>query len=271
MDKQTETIKEPLEPITEVEEKAVTISEKIQETRKELDEEELIAKWKQQDEMDGEELISGWKQPEKEIESENIENKENNEEKEELKEMIKKLTRKMNKLTIKLTKMEKSQHDSNNTQPRKYIECYNCGKKGHISKECRGSIKRNKYGNNNYLNKNNNCRNYNCCNQNNHDDNRNKEQKHYHRFRKTTGKVKGREYVHRNTKDENGKDFVIEFASQSIGNTKKNYNATELELNATIWAMEKFYYYLGYSHFILITDHSAMTYLKNNPIKELKG
>jgi len=72
-------------------------------------------------------------------------------------------------------------------------------------------------------------------------------------------------------KDENGKDFVIEFASQSIGDTRKNYNATELELAAAIWAMEKFHYYLGYSHFILITDHSAMVYLKNNPIKELKG
>ncbi|RHZ52249.1 hypothetical protein Glove_463g39 [Diversispora epigaea] len=30
-------------------------------------------------------------------------------------------------------------------------------------------------------------------------------------------------------KDENRKDFVIEFASQSIGDTKKNYNVMEVE------------------------------------------
>ncbi|RHZ79967.1 hypothetical protein Glove_139g134 [Diversispora epigaea] len=163
MDKQIETIKETLGPITEVEEKTTTISEGVQETQKELGKEEFLAKWKRQDEIDEEERISGWEQTEEEMKSETIGNKENNEEKEELKKMIKKLTRKMNQLTVKLTKMEKSQHDNNNTQPRKYnIKCYNCGKKGHISKECRGPIKRNKYRENSYLNKNNNCRNHNC-------------------------------------------------------------------------------------------------------------
>jgi hypothetical protein len=72
-------------------------------------------------------------------------------------------------------------------------------------------------------------------------------------------------------KDEEGRDYVISYASQSIGGAKKNYNATELELSAAIWAMEKFWYYLGYSHFELLTDHAAMSYLKNNDIKELKG
>jgi hypothetical protein len=72
-------------------------------------------------------------------------------------------------------------------------------------------------------------------------------------------------------RDENGKDYVIAYASHSIGGAKKNYSATDLELAAAIWAMEKFYYYIGYSKFTLITDHAAMKYLKNNPIKELKG
>ena len=38
-----------------------------------------------------------------------------------------------------------------------------------------------------------------------------------------------------------------------------------------MWAMEHFHYYLGYSYFELWTDHSAMTYIKNNKINELKG
>jgi hypothetical protein len=72
-------------------------------------------------------------------------------------------------------------------------------------------------------------------------------------------------------KNEKGKDYVIAYASQSIGGAKKNYSATELELAAAVWAIEKFYHYLAYKHFVLLTDHSAIKYLKSNPIKVQKG
>lgn len=72
-------------------------------------------------------------------------------------------------------------------------------------------------------------------------------------------------------KDEDGKDYVIAYASQSIGGPKLNYSATELELNAAVWAIEKFHYYLGYKHFVLVTDHIAMKYLKENTINVTKG
>jgi hypothetical protein len=71
--------------------------------------------------------------------------------------------------------------------------------------------------------------------------------------------------------DDEGKEYVVSYASQSIGGPKKNYNPTELELNAAVWAIEKFHYYLGYKHFVLLTDHIAMQYLKKNNIKETKS
>jgi len=71
--------------------------------------------------------------------------------------------------------------------------------------------------------------------------------------------------------DDDGKEYAIAYVSHSISGTKKNYSPTELELNAAVWAMNKFHYYLGYKKFILLTDHIALQYLKNNDIKETKG
>src|SRR6185295_6941185 len=71
--------------------------------------------------------------------------------------------------------------------------------------------------------------------------------------------------------DEKGKERVIAYASKSTVGAQKNYSATELEIGAALWAMEYFNYYLGYNHFELWTDHSAMTYIKNNKVDELKG
>jgi hypothetical protein len=71
--------------------------------------------------------------------------------------------------------------------------------------------------------------------------------------------------------DENGKERVIAYASKSTVGAQKNYSATELEIGAALWAMQHFNYYLGYSHFELWTDHTAMTYIKNNKVDEIKG
>ncbi|RHZ88372.1 hypothetical protein Glove_23g191 [Diversispora epigaea] len=84
---------------------------------------------------------------------------------------IEELTKKMNELTIKLAKTEKPQYN-NNIRTRNYdIECYSCGKKGHISKDCKGFNRNNNYRNN-YQEQNNSFRNNNY--QNNYKDNHNK-------------------------------------------------------------------------------------------------
>ncbi|RHZ62049.1 hypothetical protein Glove_344g65 [Diversispora epigaea] len=84
---------------------------------------------------------------------------------------IEELIKKMNELTIKLAKTEKPQYN-NNIRSRNYdIECYNCGKKGHISKDCKGFNRNNNYRNN-YRDQNNSFRNNNY--QNNYRNNNNK-------------------------------------------------------------------------------------------------
>ncbi|RHZ79356.1 hypothetical protein Glove_149g66 [Diversispora epigaea] len=83
---------------------------------------------------------------------------------------IEELTKKINELTIKLAKTERPQYDNNNIRPRNYeIECYNCGKKGHIKRDCRNTNQNNNYRNNGHPN--NSFRNNNYYNQNNRNNN----------------------------------------------------------------------------------------------------
>ena len=72
-------------------------------------------------------------------------------------------------------------------------------------------------------------------------------------------------------KDEEGRDYVIAYASTSLTGSQPNYSATDLKLLAVVWAIEHFRHYLVYRHFVVLTDHSATQYLKKNPIKEIKG
>ena len=44
-----------------------------------------------------------------------------------------------------------------------------------------------------------------------------------------------------------------------------NYALTEIECLATIWAMKYFHPYIYLSEFTLITDHSALQWMLNNP------
>ncbi|RHZ86977.1 hypothetical protein Glove_41g24 [Diversispora epigaea] len=112
---------------------------------------------------------------------------------------IEELIKKMNELTIKLAKTERPQYN-NNTRTKNYDiehqeifyvgvkvigvkdfeglrlkkftdECYNCGKKGHISKDCKGFNRNNNYRNN-YQEHNNSFRNNNY--QNNYRNNHNR-------------------------------------------------------------------------------------------------
>ena len=54
------------------------------------------------------------------------------------------------------------------------------------------------------------------------------------------------------------KEHPIAYASKSLKRKKMNYGATELECAAIVWAIEHFHKYFGTSHFMLVTDHSAL-------------
>ena len=63
--------------------------------------------------------------------------------------------------------------------------------------------------------------------------------------------------------DSNRKEHPIAYASKSLRKEEVNYGATELECAAVVWAIEHFHKYLGTTHFILVTDHSALKWLRS--------
>ena len=69
-------------------------------------------------------------------------------------------------------------------------------------------------------------------------------------------------------KDDQKKEYAVTYASWSLTKAEWNYAATELKCLAVVWAVEHFYQYLGTNQFYLITDHSALQWLKTT---ELKG
>ena len=72
-------------------------------------------------------------------------------------------------------------------------------------------------------------------------------------------------------KDKDNKEHIIAYASRTLNPHEKNYSITELECLAVIWSIKHFYHYLHGQKFTIITDHSALTHLKNmaNPTRRL--
>jgi hypothetical protein len=60
-------------------------------------------------------------------------------------------------------------------------------------------------------------------------------------------------------KDEEGKSFVIEYASRVLSSTEQRYSNTERELLAAVWAVtRKFRHYVETREFTIVTDHQAL-------------
>ncbi|WJZ98605.1 hypothetical protein VitviT2T_017117 [Vitis vinifera] len=60
---------------------------------------------------------------------------------------------------------------------------------------------------------------------------------------------------------EDGKPYVIYYASKTLNEAQKNYTTTEKELLAIVFALDKFRAYLVGSSIVVFTDHSALKYL----------
>ncbi|RVW92962.1 Retrovirus-related Pol polyprotein from transposon 17.6 [Vitis vinifera] len=60
-----------------------------------------------------------------------------------------------------------------------------------------------------------------------------------------------------------GKPYVIYYASKTLNEAQKNYTTTEKELLAVVFALDKFRAYLVGAPIVIFTDHSALKYLVN--------
>ncbi|WJZ97114.1 hypothetical protein VitviT2T_015746 [Vitis vinifera] len=60
---------------------------------------------------------------------------------------------------------------------------------------------------------------------------------------------------------EDGKPYVIYYASRTLNEAQKNYTTTEKELLAVVFALDKFRAYLVGSSIVVFTNHSALKYL----------
>jgi len=62
---------------------------------------------------------------------------------------------------------------------------------------------------------------------------------------------------------QNGEERPVAYASRQMNRAESSYSASEAELLPLVWATKKFRCYLYGKHFLVRTDHLALTYLKN--------
>ena len=60
---------------------------------------------------------------------------------------------------------------------------------------------------------------------------------------------------------EDGKPYVIYYASKTLNEAQKNYTTTEKELLVVVFALDKFRAYLMGSFIVVFADHYALKYL----------
>ena len=60
---------------------------------------------------------------------------------------------------------------------------------------------------------------------------------------------------------EDGKPYVIYYASKTLNEVQRNYTTTEEKFLAIVFALDKFRAYLIGSFIVVFTDHSTLKYL----------
>ena len=60
---------------------------------------------------------------------------------------------------------------------------------------------------------------------------------------------------------EDGKPYVVYYASKTLNEAQRNYTTIEKELLTVVYALDKFRAYLVGSDIVIFTDHSALKYL----------
>ena len=70
-------------------------------------------------------------------------------------------------------------------------------------------------------------------------------------------------------KREEGKPYVVYYASKTLNEAQRNYTTTEKELLAMVYALDKFRVYLVGSDIVIFTDNSALKYLFTKKMSRL--
>lgn len=65
-------------------------------------------------------------------------------------------------------------------------------------------------------------------------------------------------------RDETNKFYAVSYISRSLSPAERNYGVSEVEALAIVWAIKSFAAYITGSHFTVITDHQALTFLMNS-------
>jgi transposase InsO family protein len=60
---------------------------------------------------------------------------------------------------------------------------------------------------------------------------------------------------------QNGVERPVSYASRQLSKTEQNYTASEIEMLAVVWSLRVYRTYLYARHFIVKTDHAALTFL----------
>ena len=60
---------------------------------------------------------------------------------------------------------------------------------------------------------------------------------------------------------EEGKPYVVYYASKTLNEAQRNYTTIEKEPMAVVYSLDKFRAYLAGSNILIFTDHSALKYL----------
>ena len=63
--------------------------------------------------------------------------------------------------------------------------------------------------------------------------------------------------------DDSGHEYVTCYISRNLKGAEKHYGITEKECLAVLWSIKQFHCYVYGSKFTIITDHSALKWLKN--------